>query len=102
MPVLPACRYGRSSSTRRNENFLLLDLCWSLAGAASLISESQLKGERLGGVIAELLNNPAKLAQMSEKARKLSHPNAGREIAQIVTELAERSPRTSDRKRSSL
>jgi|SRR4051812_9536233 UDP-N-acetylglucosamine--N-acetylmuramyl-(pentapeptide) pyrophosphoryl-undecaprenol N-acetylglucosamine transferase len=64
------------------------------AGAARLIPEAQLSTERLGVVVAELLSSPATLTEMSEKARKLSHPNAGSEIAQIATELAERSHRT--------
>jgi UDP-N-acetylglucosamine--N-acetylmuramyl-(pentapeptide) pyrophosphoryl-undecaprenol N-acetylglucosamine transferase len=64
------------------------------AGAARLIPEAQLSTERVGVVVAELLSSPATLTEMSEKARKLSHPNAGSEIAQIATELAERSHRT--------
>jgi UDP-N-acetylglucosamine--N-acetylmuramyl-(pentapeptide) pyrophosphoryl-undecaprenol N-acetylglucosamine transferase len=67
------------------------------AGAASLIPEAQLNSERLGGLVAGLLKSPATLTQMSEKARTLSHPNAGREIAQIATQLAERSHQASDR-----
>jgi UDP-N-acetylglucosamine--N-acetylmuramyl-(pentapeptide) pyrophosphoryl-undecaprenol N-acetylglucosamine transferase len=64
------------------------------AGAAGLITEAQLTTERLSDVVAELLKSPATLTEMSERARKLSHPNAGREIAQIATQLAERSQRT--------
>ena len=43
-----------------------------------------------GGVVAQLLNNPATLTEMSGKARALSHPNAGREIAQMAIKLGNR------------
>lgn len=58
------------------------------AGAGRLIPESQLNAERLGSAIAELLGNPPALIEMSSKARQLSHPNAGREIAETALELA--------------
>jgi len=60
------------------------------AGAARLIPESQMTHQRLSGVVAQLLNNPATLTEMSGKARALSHPNAGREIAQMAIKLGNR------------
>jgi UDP-N-acetylglucosamine--N-acetylmuramyl-(pentapeptide) pyrophosphoryl-undecaprenol N-acetylglucosamine transferase len=73
-----------------------------VAGAATLIPEGQLTPERLDRMVGDLLNNPATLAKMSAKARTLSHPNAGREIAQLARQLAERSKGAGDRTRSSL
>lgn len=58
------------------------------AGAGRLIPESQLSAELLSSTIAELLANPPALIEMSSKARQLSHPNAGREIAETALELA--------------
>lgn len=59
------------------------------AGAARLILESQLDAERLGTAVGELLGNPAALAEMSAKVRAVSHPEAGREIAEMAFEAGE-------------
>jgi UDP-N-acetylglucosamine--N-acetylmuramyl-(pentapeptide) pyrophosphoryl-undecaprenol N-acetylglucosamine transferase len=61
------------------------------AGAARLIRESHFTVERLGNTVADLLRNPAALTEMSARARTLSHPNAGREIAQLAIQVVERS-----------
>jgi UDP-N-acetylglucosamine--N-acetylmuramyl-(pentapeptide) pyrophosphoryl-undecaprenol N-acetylglucosamine transferase len=58
------------------------------SGAGRLIPESQLTAERLGAAVSELLSSPETLARMSANARALSHPNAGREIARMASELA--------------
>ena len=58
------------------------------AGAARLIPEMQLNPERLSTVVAEMLNDPAALNTMSEKARSLAHPNAGKEIAELAADIA--------------
>jgi UDP-N-acetylglucosamine--N-acetylmuramyl-(pentapeptide) pyrophosphoryl-undecaprenol N-acetylglucosamine transferase len=60
------------------------------AGAGRLIPESQLNPERLSSTIAELLTHPTALDEMSTKARQLSHPNAGREIAEMAIEVSRR------------
>lgn len=57
------------------------------AGAGRLIPESELSVERLSSTVAELLANPTTLAQMSAKARRLSHPNASREITEMAVEV---------------
>jgi UDP-N-acetylglucosamine--N-acetylmuramyl-(pentapeptide) pyrophosphoryl-undecaprenol N-acetylglucosamine transferase len=56
-------------------------------GAGRLIPESQLTAERLAGTLAELISRPDTLAEMSRKARSLSHPNASEEIAQMALDL---------------
>jgi UDP-N-acetylglucosamine--N-acetylmuramyl-(pentapeptide) pyrophosphoryl-undecaprenol N-acetylglucosamine transferase len=57
-------------------------------GAAVLIPQSELTPERLGQTISELLSNPQRLAEMSERARALSHIDAAGRIARMVEELA--------------
>jgi UDP-N-acetylglucosamine--N-acetylmuramyl-(pentapeptide) pyrophosphoryl-undecaprenol N-acetylglucosamine transferase len=58
------------------------------AGAAVLLEESKLSCETLVEAISSLLSNPARLQQMGEAARKLSHPDAARDIAKMAVRLA--------------
>ena len=58
------------------------------AGAAVLIAEKDLTSERLVSAVSELLRDPARLARMSASSRKLSHPDAAREIALMAGRLA--------------
>jgi UDP-N-acetylglucosamine--N-acetylmuramyl-(pentapeptide) pyrophosphoryl-undecaprenol N-acetylglucosamine transferase len=58
------------------------------AGAAVLIAEKDLTGERLVGTVRELLCDPARLNRMSAASRKLAHPDAAREIALMAGRLA--------------
>lgn len=60
-------------------------------GAAVFMSEEYATPEVLGRHIAELLNDPARLRQMSAKAREMAHPRAAQEIAEMVKRLAEKS-----------
>lgn len=57
------------------------------AGAARLIPESELTVQRLSAVVAELLGNSGVLSDMSVKARKLSHPEAVRQIGEMAAAL---------------
>ena len=57
------------------------------AGAGRLIREPDLTSERLGQTVAELLANSAELINMSANARRLSHPAAAREIAEMALTL---------------
>lgn len=72
------------------------------AGAARLIPESALTPERLSTAVADMLRNPDVLAQMSVKARSLSHPEAVREIGEMASKLATRATERGDSKRDSL
>lgn len=56
--------------------------------AARLLPQAELSSERLAQEITSLLANRALLAQMSEAARKLAHPDAAGEIARIVARAA--------------
>ncbi|HEV2991639.1 MAG TPA: undecaprenyldiphospho-muramoylpentapeptide beta-N-acetylglucosaminyltransferase [Candidatus Angelobacter sp.] len=60
------------------------------AGAAVLMTESELSAEKLAEAVVELLGDPSRLRAMSAKARTLGHPNAAAQVAQIAAELAAR------------
>lgn len=57
------------------------------AGAAVLLPESELSPQRLADVVASLLNDPARLARMSQAARTLSHPDAAQQISTLAARL---------------
>jgi len=65
------------------------------AGAGRLISEPELTAERLAGEIFSLLDHPKEIAKISVNARGLAHPDAAREIVDLIESTI--SP---DRKRS--
>lgn len=56
-------------------------------GAAMLIPESELTSERLIEAVASLLNDRARLRLMGDEARKLAHPAAAREIADLAARV---------------
>ncbi len=58
------------------------------AGAAILLPQSELTGERLAQEVASLLGNRARLAQMSAAARKFAHPGAAAEIAALAARIS--------------
>ena len=58
------------------------------AGAAVMLEEKDLTPQRLVEVVAGLLADPAKLQTMSQAARRMAHPNAAREIAELAQSLA--------------
>jgi UDP-N-acetylglucosamine--N-acetylmuramyl-(pentapeptide) pyrophosphoryl-undecaprenol N-acetylglucosamine transferase len=58
------------------------------AGAAIMIEESKLSRQTLVETVTSLLANPSRLEEMGEAARKLSHPNAARDIASMAAKLA--------------
>ena len=72
------------------------------AGAGRLIPEAELTPERLMVAVADLLRNPAALAEMSSRARRLSHPNAVAQIGEIAAKLANTQQGTEDSRRDSL
>jgi UDP-N-acetylglucosamine--N-acetylmuramyl-(pentapeptide) pyrophosphoryl-undecaprenol N-acetylglucosamine transferase len=63
------------------------------AGAAVMLEESKLSRQTLVETVTSLLANPSRLVEMGEAARKLSHPNAARDIASMTAKLAGTSQR---------
>jgi UDP-N-acetylglucosamine--N-acetylmuramyl-(pentapeptide) pyrophosphoryl-undecaprenol N-acetylglucosamine transferase len=57
-------------------------------GAAVVVEESKLEGVWLAETIAALLGDSSRLAQMSDAARGLAHPEAARDIAAMAARLA--------------
>jgi UDP-N-acetylglucosamine--N-acetylmuramyl-(pentapeptide) pyrophosphoryl-undecaprenol N-acetylglucosamine transferase len=53
-------------------------------GAALLVPDAELSAERLEELCSALLGDPARLAEMERSARRLAHPRAADEIAQVV------------------
>jgi UDP-N-acetylglucosamine--N-acetylmuramyl-(pentapeptide) pyrophosphoryl-undecaprenol N-acetylglucosamine transferase len=58
------------------------------AGAGRLISEPELTAERLAREIFSLLDQPQEIARISTKARSLAHPDAAREIVDLIETTA--------------
>lgn len=58
------------------------------AGAAVMIDESKFSRESLISAIVSLFADAGTLKKMSEAARKLSHPNAARDIAAMAARIA--------------
>jgi UDP-N-acetylglucosamine--N-acetylmuramyl-(pentapeptide) pyrophosphoryl-undecaprenol N-acetylglucosamine transferase len=58
------------------------------AGAAVMLEESKLNRESLVEAVGSLFSEPTQLERMSTAARKLSHPNAARDIAAMGARLA--------------
>lgn len=58
------------------------------AGAAVVLEETRLDEVWLVDTIAALLEDPARLACMSQAARAMAHPNAAREIAELAAKIA--------------
>ncbi len=57
-------------------------------GAARLIPEPLLTGERLAREILALIHAPEKLVELGTRARRLARPNAARDIANLIEEVA--------------
>ena len=57
------------------------------AGAATLLEEAQLNPERLADTVADLFSDRAKLQQMGQAAKKLSHPSAAEDVARMAAKL---------------
>ena len=58
------------------------------AGAAVMLEESKLTSESLIDAVSELFTDPSRLEKMGDAARKISHPNAARDIAVMAARLA--------------
>jgi UDP-N-acetylglucosamine--N-acetylmuramyl-(pentapeptide) pyrophosphoryl-undecaprenol N-acetylglucosamine transferase len=56
--------------------------------AGVVVEESKLEGVWLAETISALLQDPPRLERMGQAARRLSHPNAAREIAAMAARVA--------------
>jgi UDP-N-acetylglucosamine--N-acetylmuramyl-(pentapeptide) pyrophosphoryl-undecaprenol N-acetylglucosamine transferase len=54
------------------------------AGAARMVEEKDLTGERVARVIAESVSNPARLQAMEDAARSLGKPDAAARVADLL------------------
>jgi UDP-N-acetylglucosamine--N-acetylmuramyl-(pentapeptide) pyrophosphoryl-undecaprenol N-acetylglucosamine transferase len=59
-------------------------------GAAVMILQAELTPERLAQIVTELLADPGRLKEMSQRAKALSHVDAAGRMACMVAELAGR------------
>ncbi len=57
-------------------------------GAARLIPEPELTGERLAREILALISEPQRMVELGARARKLARPNAARDIADLIDQVA--------------
>jgi len=57
-------------------------------GAAVVLAESDLDGDRLAAVVSGLLDDPARLARMAANAKAAGRPDAALRIARAVLSLA--------------
>jgi UDP-N-acetylglucosamine--N-acetylmuramyl-(pentapeptide) pyrophosphoryl-undecaprenol N-acetylglucosamine transferase len=63
-------------------------------GAAVIVPDAELDGDRLRREVTALLGDPARLRRMSETARRLARPDAAARIAdEVVTSGVEEEPR---------
>jgi UDP-N-acetylglucosamine--N-acetylmuramyl-(pentapeptide) pyrophosphoryl-undecaprenol N-acetylglucosamine transferase len=60
------------------------------AGAALLLPERELTADRLVTLVRELVADPPRLKQMSERARSLARPDAAERLVDLILELARR------------
>lgn len=65
------------------------------AGAGRLIAEPELNAERLTKEIFSLLDQPGEIERLARKARSLAHPNAVRDIVNLIEEAERRPPHRS-------
>jgi len=67
------------------------------AGAGVMLLDAELSGDKGVRLLSGLIRNPTSLHNMSEQAVKLGRPDAGREIAESIVELAGLGPVGSQR-----
>jgi UDP-N-acetylglucosamine--N-acetylmuramyl-(pentapeptide) pyrophosphoryl-undecaprenol N-acetylglucosamine transferase len=78
--------YPHAAGDHQSENARWM----SDAGAAIVIPDGELNGARLARVVAELLADRSRLAAMASAARGLARPDAAREVASELLEVARR------------
>ena len=76
--------YPHASADHQTRNARLMEA----AGAAVVVPDDELDAVRLSREVGELLSSPAKLAAMSDAARRASRPDAAERIADELLRLA--------------
>jgi len=72
--------FARASDDHQRSNARALEA----AGAARMVEEKDLSGERLAAVITETLATPGRLALMEDAAKRLGRPDAAVRVADLV------------------
>ena len=62
------------------------------AGAAVVLAQADLSGERLAAVIQDLVSDPTRLSQMSQRSRTLGRTDSAETIVRECLALARPSP----------
>ena len=78
--------FGRATDSHQLRNAQLLER----AGAARVIEESELSPERLAGEIFLLLDDPGRMTELAERARRFARPRAAAEIVDLIERVARR------------
>jgi UDP-N-acetylglucosamine--N-acetylmuramyl-(pentapeptide) pyrophosphoryl-undecaprenol N-acetylglucosamine transferase len=80
--------FGSATHGHQMENAL----AFRAAGAAEVIPEGELSGDRLAREALALLSDPSRLERLARQARSLAHPNAAGELADLMDEAARGRP----------
>jgi UDP-N-acetylglucosamine--N-acetylmuramyl-(pentapeptide) pyrophosphoryl-undecaprenol N-acetylglucosamine transferase len=80
--------FPRAADDHQKRNAELLER----AGAAFMLEESSLSSATLVDAVVSLMADRERLSRMGEAARRLSHPNAAKQIASMAAALAGRPP----------
>jgi UDP-N-acetylglucosamine--N-acetylmuramyl-(pentapeptide) pyrophosphoryl-undecaprenol N-acetylglucosamine transferase len=82
--------FGRATDSHQLRNAKEM----TKAGGGRLIAEPELNAERLTKEIFSLLDQPGDIEILATKARSLAHPDAAREIVNLIEEAERRASRT--------
>ncbi len=72
--------FARAADDHQRENARALEA----AGAACLLEEKELTGQRLAAVIQEVLSTPGRLEAMERNAKRLGKPEAAAQVADLL------------------
>jgi len=78
--------FGRATDSHQLRNAQLLER----AGAARVIEESELSPQRLAAEIFLLLDDPGRMTELAERARRFARPRAAAEIVDLIERVARR------------
>jgi UDP-N-acetylglucosamine--N-acetylmuramyl-(pentapeptide) pyrophosphoryl-undecaprenol N-acetylglucosamine transferase len=76
--------FGSATHGHQMENAM----AFRAAGAAEILPEGELSGERLAREALSLVSDPARLERMARQARSLAHPDAARRLVKLLEEVS--------------